>query len=546
MKSWLGAAALTLGAVGSGTAWAASDKEAFAFCDRLTVPGKDDAGLGRPADAIRQLSFFSNAPADIIAACTNALASPRLLPAQALRRAHLLRARAAARLQTEDFVSALEDIDRAEAATAGLAGDRLYRRSMAVSLKLLRALTYDQMGDKAGSARVALQAAADRHFALEVQRVAAHLLLSGPAADSDPTIVVANRLEPGWLYQEVAVLNATGNFKAIARLAPALATPEPPVAAQADPDKAKDSAAAVSVVVEARSSILNSLLVAYARAANGDVAGARQDLAATQSRIAALEAGPAARVPDDAKRMLLDPLHRLAEINTARVEARIALVEGRPADAAARLKDVQLPNDSATAELFGALRAAVPAGTVQQPDLPGLGERAAIARKALLDTLITAAMIEPETVTTNDGYKRSRPNIVGALIGGALSMGTSLLQGVQNTDGFRATPNPDGSVKVELTDATTSAAVVREMTLLRAAELAIEAGKPAFVITGRNDYVRTLTGTQYGRTVSSVTVGFKTDMVVRFLGTDETGARALDAREIVEALGPFYYKDKTS
>jgi len=151
-------------------------------------------------------------------------------------------------------------------------------------------------------------------------------------------------------------------------------------------------------------------------------------------------------------------------------------------------------------------------------------------------------MIEPETASTNSVYKRSRPNVLGALVGAAFTMGTSLLEGVKNTDGFSAVTNPDGSVQVSLTGATTAPAVVREMTLLRSAEMAMEIGKPSFVIASRNDYSRTMTTTQHGTTVSSVPTGYETDMVVRFLDDGENDARALNAKAVINGLGPFYYK----
>ncbi|HUD31198.1 MAG TPA: hypothetical protein VMQ93_20210 [Novosphingobium sp.] len=52
-----------------------------------------------------------------------------------------------------------------------------------------------------------------------------------------------------------------------------------------------------------------------------------------------------------------------------------------------------------------------------------------------------------------------------------------------------------------------------------------------------------MTTTQYGSTISIVPTGDKTDMVVRFLPDPAAGTRALDAKAVVEAPGPFYYKE---
>ena len=124
-------------------------------------------------------------------------------------------------------------------------------------------------------------------------------------------------------------------------------------------------------------------------------------------------------------------------------------------------------------------------------------------------------------------------------------MGTTLLGGIQRTDGFRSTPNTDGTVKVEFIGNTPSAPLVQEMTLLRAAELTRAAGKPAFVIVDRTDYTRTLNTTRYGMTISSVPTGFKTEMVVRFVDAGIQSERALDATHVIDALGPYYYQAKS-
>ena len=103
--------------------------------------------------------------------------------------------------------------------------------------------------------------------------------------------------------------------------------------------------------------------------------------------------------------------------------------------------------------------------------------------------------------------------------------------------------NKDGSVRVSLTGATPAPAVVREMTLLRAAELATENKKPAFEIVERDDYARYQTTSRDGFEISRVATGYKSDVVIRFVDAGSANPRALDARKIVDALGPFYYKD---
>jgi hypothetical protein len=122
-------------------------------------------------------------------------------------------------------------------------------------------------------------------------------------------------------------------------------------------------------------------------------------------------------------------------------------------------------------------------------------------------------------------------------------MGTSLLGGISRTDGFRSTPNVDGTIKVEFIGNTPSPLLVQEMTLLRAAEVTKEAGKPAFVIENRKDYSRVMQTTQYGAVISSRPAGYKTELTIRPLDT-LSGPRVLNATAVIDGLGPLYYEEK--
>ncbi|WP_404482523.1 hypothetical protein [Novosphingobium sp. BL-52-GroH] len=540
MKGLIGSTMLLCGVACAATAHA-SDTDVFAGCDGNGKPGKSADGLSYPQNTMRYGDYASGSSQSVIAACTAALAHPKLLATQNLRRARLLRARATAQLKADNLPGALADIDLAGAAAGDAAADALYRRSMAVSLDLLRALVYDQMGNRDEALRLARQSAAARPYALEVQRVAAHLLLTHGQNDAaaQATLLAANRLDPDFAQYQLTVLGYAGDFKAMAQLA------LPPVDVPATtPEKSLSPLGSLQKVLASRSQLTNGMLLAYARATTGDVAGARRDMAQTKARFAALSSGQPETLSAEAQANIFKPYADLIASYETRIEARIALQEGRKTDAIARLQGASLPVDAVTADLFKAVRIAQGQPETAFPgDLDPASNRQATARKALFDSMVRMATIEPETAGTNSVYKRSRPNVLGALVGAAFSMGTTLLQGVKNTDGFSAQPNADGSVQVSLTGATTAPAVVREMTLLRAAEMAIEAGKPSFVVAARNDYARTMTTSQYGATISSVPTGYKTDMVVRFLAPGEQDGRALDARAVVDALGPYYYKE---
>ncbi|WP_066591302.1 SDR family oxidoreductase [Sphingomonas pruni] len=114
----------------------ASDKTDFAGCDGLEQPGRQEDGMRGAASA----SPFASAsiPAITIGTCSRALASPRLLPTQKLRQANLLRARAAAFLQSSNPAAALKDIDAASAVTADQANDPFFARSMPEKMPCIR------------------------------------------------------------------------------------------------------------------------------------------------------------------------------------------------------------------------------------------------------------------------------------------------------------------------------------------------------------------------------------------------------------------------
>ncbi len=525
------------------TAAGADDKADFERCDGRQHPGKQPDGLRAPVSSVPFRMVGGDADAQTIAACTGALASPRLLPTQTLRRAHLLRARAAARLHADDIPGAVADLDAAEAAAGPLAQDRFYQRSMGVSLTLLRALAAARRGDIAAATPLARQAAAARPYALEVQQVAASILQFDAAATPGELL----RLDPGAALGMLVREADAGHFARVVALAPTVALPWPaePLPPMALAMRAPDADKLLTAIIV-------GYHIAYARAATGDAAGAKRDLTDMRERMAAaLPAPPAAEPGKDAgaAAALASTIHgKMGEFTARyakRVEARVAVAEKRPTEAAALLMATQMPRDAATAELMTALKAAMPAdkAAMVPPSEPFDQDAAKTRRDALLGA-IPLTLLAPETPRSVVDYDRARPNILGALVAGALTMGTSLLGGISRTDGFRSTANADGTTTVEFMGNTPSQTLVQEMTLLRAAEVTKAAGKPAFVIVKRNDYQRRMVQTQYGREISSTPTGFKTELTIRPVDAGTDPARALDATIVVDSLGPLYYEEK--
>jgi hypothetical protein len=475
-----------------------------------------------------------------IGACTRALASPRLLPTQILRRGHLLRARAATHLRSGDIPNALADIDLAEAATVTLANDPFYQRSMGLSLQLLRAIAFARSDKAADAAQLAQSAAAARPYSLQVQTVAAGIVQATRplGAPSPSPWIEAQRLSPDAAVTAISKEAEVGNFVGVVALRPGVQVdwPAAPLPAMALAARTPDAAHLLSAVFV-------SLHTAYARAATNDAEGARRDLAEVRAQLAATRPVAADGKITDFLVSTNDALDQYVDMRARQIEARIAITEARPSDAIGALLAAPMPNDAATIELLTALRAAVPvtdAGLV--PSTATFEKQLGASRLKALADLVSNALIAPETPRAVVDYERARPDILGALVGGAFSLGTSLLGGIRRTDGFRTTTQDDGSIRVEFIGNTPSSSLVQEMTLLRAAEVAREAGKSAFAVVDRKDFSRRMNTMRGGMMVSSVPSGFKTELTIRLADAVTDAERSLDALAVIDGLGPLYYE----
>lgn len=527
----------------------ASDKQAFEACDGRLAPGKQDDGM-RGEAGTRGYAFNSSPGSGAIEQCTIALASPRLLPTQTLRRAHLLRARAATHLTQGNAAEALADIDAAEAATVNLSGDRFFQRSMGVSLKLLRAFAYvqsDRMADATDLARAAMEA---RPYALAVQMVGAAILQGGrPIAAPSPSPWLAlARLDPAGRHRALSSEADVGNFAAVLAIRPliTLEWPEKPLQPVALMARTTESAQLLT-------SLSIQLHVAYARAATGDATGARNDIAELKRRLSVARRDPLATPANDGaiaqfaqnESALWEALDKFVELRSRQIEMRIAVSQGHRAEAISALIATPPPRDAATIELLTALKASSTSkDATMLPDVQPLIVDLTKAHRESVRKSARQALIAPETTRAMIDYARARPNILGALVNGAASMGLSLLGGIDRTDGFRSTANADGTTKVEFIGATPSAPVVQEMTLLRAAEIARAAGKAGFVITNRQEYSRRMTTTRGGIEISSIPSGFKSELTIRFVDAGAEKDQAFDALAVIDALGPLYYEEK--
>ena len=521
--------------------------EDFAGCDGLKKPKRSDDGMRGEATLPGGGSVFfrqNNAPdpQSIIASCNRALETGKLRPEQTLRRAHIMRARAAAYLRLDDAQSALADLDAADAAGAAYEGDFFYERSMGVSLDLLRAIALNALDRREEAIALARSAQAKRPFALPVQR-AATLLQAGAeeAARSPETWHQLGLIDPATRNLSDAMVGDTEGLAVLAASAgePSIVMPDPPSVQEV----MASGGNATALMGRWTKPIADAMRTAYALAANGQGEQAKRWV--EEARLA-LEPDTDAEdgtkptsliraLTDMAKNSAYDPMVKL-------VEGRLAISEGRLEDAAAALNGMSLGSAPLTDEFYAAYAAAAEANPADAPALPPLGERPQ-RLSPRLTALADSLLMRPESERKLIDYKKSRPDILGALVGGAFSLGTSLLGGIQRTSGFKETENADGSITVEYTGDTTSGAVVQEMTLLRAAEIAQAASKSHFHISGRNDFQKYLSMTQYGIEQSRRLTGYKTELVVILLDSAEDRPNAVDAVSVIDALGPIYYGD---
>ena len=153
---------------------------------------------------------------------------------------------------------------------------------------------------------------------------------------------------------------------------------------------------------------------------------------------------------------------------------------------------------------------------------------------AQLTKLVFEAIPHAEIAQRVATYRKANSDFIGYLWGG--------VSGFKTIDG--EAPN---FVTVKFTGEKSSASVVEEMTLLRAADLARERGKSGFVILERRDYERTVNTTYYGSTLRSDPQGYSTDLDIELVDVNAIPSqyravawRVIAADKVVADLGPIY------
>ena len=522
----------------------------FLRCDGYGTPTRGGDAMTHGAEG----GFMSNARssrelrrqpptlgASGIEACTVALADPRLLPEENIRRASLLHARALHRLAVGgDATAALEDLAAAERAAAG--GGALIERSFGLAMRLTRAFALLKAGRTEESAAISAGVAADRPFEPALAFAAARMHLD---ATRDWRAYVARvralaAVDPGMITNLFALAIARGEYADAIALHPQIVMSMPRARGGYEIIGVHDLAAEQV----ARRAWLDGAF-AYALEAQGERAGADAALAAARAELDAALAPPPMRA--DGRRPGRQQRERHAAVERRGREAiaspagwerhvrlRRLAGAGEVDEVLAELRRLPVPPDTAAIDLFEEIGRARPAmrdelapmlRSLREQVYLGIDRAMAFGARDLLERLP-----EPESpqrlpaydpaggfrITARDGYRtRSGP-----------------LQGVQT---------------VRFSSARGSIAIASEMALLRSAQLARDTGRRGMIVIARRGVVRTLSTTGFGGVPMQVPTGQEVEMDVLFVDPAnlppdyaEAGWRVLDPDAIWAALSPIY------
>ncbi|HYF22028.1 MAG TPA: hypothetical protein VD929_01385 [Caulobacteraceae bacterium] len=542
-------------------------KTAFSNCDGYGKPSKSGDGMTEQAFTMGIFVPLNGrgdttktvvlAGADGVTACDAALADPALLPKYAVRRATLLRARALHRLATGAAEAALADLETADAALPP--GDVYARRSVGLGAGLIRAFGLYESG-RPQEGRAAVAAAVDaRAYNRQALRSAALVLdaVDGPVEDRERVLRAQARLDPETLARLFDFLVEQGRFQEAVDLHP-----------QIKPMLDKGGAERFDFevrILEAKNQAVAELFwatkagpLAYAHAALGRGGQAREVLAAARERLK-LATGPVPpRLGRDGEPKKPDVADRYAELYrkslalaggealdrwTAAAEAREALSAGRPepADALASEGGKGIPGLVAL-EFVRARRALMTEAertrAGPEPEAASLWNAlSGMTREQLVASALLQSLPEAELKAQIPPYKDApHPRF---------SMKNSYND--LAVVGHRSETDPKtGVTTVRVRVGKGSSSVPEEMALLRAAELAEQAGK-RLLIVDRRDYRHVYSTTQYGTVLNSSPDGFSTELDVLFVdpasppaGYEKAGWRMLDPAEVRTALSPVY------
>ena len=460
-------------------------------------------------------------------ACNEALNSPELDKLDWTRRTSLLKARAIHNLEALRYTEALTDIDAARATALGKDASIFYARSTGLALDLLQSYTLLLLNKDSDAARYARQVAQARPYSAQIQGLALFIMTYDPAS-ADQTLKIAehvNRLSPELGAIRLSILMTAKRYREAAELF----TQE----FGAKSDWVVQSDTLIDLDQLSRASI-----AAYVMARAGRQSEASAILAASRTRIAKAEKLKMRQFPV-LPLTILDP-----DVTKAKTKISETLENWEPMIAAAALfvagdamkaQDALIAKDGYPANdlflgMIEDLRTAIPAEkrkALVAADPTELREKISGNRAERLKKITNNDLFNLLPQAEDEEKLNSFSSQAGF--------------GLKST-GFKSKVQPDGATLIEFVGTVSSPQAIAEMVLLRAATLAADAKKPAFVIEKNNNYTRfsqtTYNGTPIGERRFA---GYKSELTVRFVD-DVATPRAIVNEEVVSALKPIYVR----
>lgn len=542
------AAAFACAPLAAAEAAPASD---FQRCDGYGAP--NDKGDGMTKAAMGFLGIFVPEPgrgnttmsavdfgAAGVRACDAALTNPILLPNYHLRRASLLRARAIHRMAGESYEAALADLDAAEQVGA-TGGDALYRRSLGAGIKLFRAYALQKLGRKAEAIEAARAAEAERPYAFGVAMVAALIALH---SDHDRAAFRARALKIATVHPRVLEnlfweACEFGDFAFAAAVYPQirLTLPRDTPGFRVSDD---GNAEARLFVQQAKLDAAN----AFALASTGRVAEGEALLADVRDAIAQAlkplplraDGRPASKNDQrrhDVFRMMLPQAQQMVAVSERLLSLLALARRGAMAELEAAVAQNPLPGGGFGLAL---LEAAVKDSDERKAELgPAIAAvRERLRQEVKLPDLSLAelyeAVPEAEIAKRIPKYKFAK-NFLGENTG----------------NGFLVNAIGPDRVTIDFGGNASSSAIVEEMALLRAADMARERKKRGLVVLSRRTYERSTQVYWGGVALRTDPQGYSAELSVAFVNPEALPAdlamskeRVLDSERIYAELSPVY------
>lgn len=469
-------------------------------------------------------------PAEGIEQCTAAL-DALAVDTEWERRAALLRSRAKFYVAVRQHKAALSDLDVIAAIEKP---DIPYSRSFAVSLNMIRALAYMGAGRRDDATSAAYKAMQARPWSPRVAQFAFVLssLRSKIPAGEKPIWDNLVRLDPDYFEKRAGNLVRAGDWKDAINDWQSV-KPAPGEIGQAYinvPNVQVTGAPGIPVTGVNIGRTAQAAIAAY-------VAG-RPDLA--NAWLAKAKVG--INTPHEATRFERDfniamkPEERLAELNkwTGLFEAAAFMGKGEAESAANKLEALpEMPFSQTTLALMRTVGEKLPPNSHDhlRSLLSQVEEQFQLDRNEQYVSKFDPAQLLDEI-----------PDHEEVMLANPYQTAVKFLK----ANGFSAKVAQDGkTADVSFFGNKSHPFAIGEMALLKAADLAVERGQPAFRVISNDDFVQTSTMTMYGRPVGPAKVtGHSTKLKIEFVdhSVSQGSVDIIQAADVQAALGPIYVK----